>query len=233
MAAVCAFCKSRRVIPDKLSQFLAADGGVLSTFLILRQLFPPATRDMLFPDRPTCETTLGLPRMLADEIADDVAHLDPINQVSLLEMRTYLGNMLLRDGDFMTMAHGLEARVPMLDRRLVDFVARVPGRQKMDRRLPKALLLRAMGGSLPRMIYERPKQGFTFPWDVWLRGRLRPRLEECFESRALCESAGLAWPACRDLWQAFLERRPGLSWSRAWGLFVLLDWCRRHGARLS
>jgi len=167
-----------------------------------------------------------------DDLIAELAPLDLVNQVSLLELRTYLENMLLRDGDSMSMAHSLELRVPMLDRRLVEFVARIPGHRKVHRRLPKPLLLEAMGGRLPRMIYERPKHGFTFPWEVWLRTTLRPELAACFESKALCESVGLEWRACQDLWRAFLERRPGLTWARIWGVFVLLDWCRRHDMRL-
>jgi asparagine synthase (glutamine-hydrolysing) len=174
----------------------------------------------------------GLPEDVAHELIDDLARLDPVNQVSLLELRTYLANMLLRDGDFMSMAHGLEVRVPLLDRRLVEFVASIPGRTKVDRQLPKPWLLRAMGNALPKMIYDRPKQGFTFPWEVWLRSTLRPELDACFASKPLCESVGLEWRACQDFWRAFLQRRPGLTWARIWGLFVLLDWCRRHGARL-
>ena len=223
----------RRAIPDKLSQFLAGDGNAFSTFLLLRQLFPPATRQRLFPSRPTGHMIHGLPEELALELIDDTAGLDDVNQVSLLELKTYLANMLLRDGDCMSMVHGLEVRVPLLDRRLVGFMAGLPGQTKVDRRLPKPWLLRAMGDALPAMIYTRPKQGFTFPWEKWLRSTLRGEVEACFTSRTLCESIGLDWRTNQDLWHAFLAGRPGLTWARIWGVFVLLDWCRRHGMRLS
>jgi asparagine synthase (glutamine-hydrolysing) len=231
-AALWSVKSRRRAIPSKLSQFLAGAGDVFSTFLLLRQLFPPATRQMLFPSRPTRGMVHGLPEGFAGELINDLAPLDPVNQVSLLELRTYLANMLLRDGDVMSMAHGLEVRLPLLDRRLVEMVAGIPGQTKVDRRRPKPWLLGAMGSALPRMIYDRPKQGFTFPWEVWLRSCLRPELEACLGSKLLCESIGLDWHACQHLWRAFLGRRPGLTWSRIWGVFVLLDWCRRHGVRL-
>lgn len=223
----------RRAIPDKLSQFLAGDGSALSTFLLLRQLFPPSTRQELFAARPSEETDRGLPLALSDELTLGLSALDPINQVSLLETRTYLANMLLRDGDFMSMAHGLEVRVPMLDRSLVDFMAAIPGRYKVDRVLPKPLLIRAMGDLLPSVIYERPKQGFTFPWEMWLRGALRSRVATCLESGELERAAGLEPAVCRRLWNAFLEGRPGLTWARIWALFVLLDWCHRHQMRVN
>jgi asparagine synthase (glutamine-hydrolysing) len=126
----------------------------------------------------------------------------------------------------------LEVRVPLLDRRLVEFVVDLPGQTKLDRRVPKPWLLRAMGDALPTMIYTRPKQGFTFPWEAWLRSTLRAEVEACLNSRALCESVGLDWRICQELWRAFLDQRPGLTWARIWGVFVLLDWCRRHRMRL-
>jgi len=230
-ASLWSAARRRHTIPDKLSQFLAGDGDAFSTFLLLRQLFPPATRQALFPGRPTREMVHGLPAELARELIDAIAGLDNVNQVSFLELRTYLANMLLRDGDCMSMAHGLEVRVPMLDRRLVEFMAGIPGQTKVDQRLPKPWLLRAMGDTLPTMIYTRPKQGFTFPWEAWLRSTLRAEVEACFSSRPLCESIGLDWRACQDLWRAFLAGRAGLTWARIWGVFVLLDWCRRHGMR--
>lgn len=230
-AGLQAFRSRRRVIPDKLSEFLAGEGDVLSTFLLLRELFPGKTREALFPAGPI-GTVRGLPRTVADELAVDIRLLDPVNQVSCLEMKTYLANMLLRDGDVMSMAHGLELRVPFLDRRLVEFVARIPGRQKLGVSPPKPWLVRAMGDALPRAIWSRPKQGFTLPWEDWLRGRLREQAAARLESRSLCESVGLDWHAAQSLWKAFLVRRPGMSWSRIWGIFVLLEWCSRHRVKL-
>ena len=118
-----------------------------------------------------------MPPDLSEELRGAVVRLDPLNAVSLLELRTFLPNTMLRDGDVMSMAHALEVRVPFLDQRVVELVASVPGRQKAAAGLPKPLLLRAMCQQIPRGVYERPKQGFTFPWERWLRGALRPLLD--------------------------------------------------------
>jgi asparagine synthase (glutamine-hydrolysing) len=85
-----------------------------------------------------------------------------------------------------------------------------------------------MGEALPRQIWDRPKQGFTFPWEDWLRGRLRAEVTERLQARASSDAAGLNGRATERLWQAFLARRPGLTWSRVWGLYVLTDWCDRN-----
>ena len=101
--------------------------------------------------------------------------LDPFNQVSLFELSAYLRHMLLRDADVFSMAHGLEVRVPLLDHRLVELVAQMPGSFKQRDARPKPLLLDAVGPRLPALAWARGKQGFTFPWDGWLRGPLRQR----------------------------------------------------------
>ncbi len=106
--------------------------------------------------------------------------LDPVNRVSYLEARCYMLNTLLRDSDFMSMAHGLEVRVPFIDHQLARALFAVPGSRKLDARTPKALLVRALGGQLPDEIVHRPKRGFTLPFEHWLRDALRPVLEESF-----------------------------------------------------
>lgn len=219
----------RSLIPSKVSQLLQSDGDVLTTYLILRQLYPPSTRRALFPAGEGVCTEGGQPRSLAEELHAGMMALDPINKVSFLECRTYLANMLLRDGDVMSMAHSLEVRVPFLDRRLVDFVARIPGPQKVDSSVPKPLLVRAMEDLLPPSIYGRPKQGFTFPWEHWLRHQLRSYVAHMLDSPEAGVSIGLAPRVCQRFWHAFLAGEPGITWSRVWGLYVLLQWSQRWG----
>jgi asparagine synthase (glutamine-hydrolysing) len=129
------------------------------------------------------------------------------------EFSHYLGNQLLRDADVMSMAHSVEARVPYLDHRLVEHVLALPRGFKLDRARPKPLLLDALGGGLPRAVWDRPKMGFTFPMDHWMR-------ERAGELRALCvESKRLERGAVESVWDAFGRRR--VHWSRPWAVYVL------------
>lgn len=216
----------RRALPDKFGQFLGGSGGVIETTLLLRQLFPPATVRQLLPREQ--HLSLGLPEELEAEFRCGTTDLDPVNAVSLLELRGYLGQTLLRDGDAMSMAHGLEVRVPYLDRRVVDYVAALPGAMKLEAGRPKPLLLDAAKGGVPEGIWARPKQGFTFPWEEWLRGPLKPLGEETFSDRSTLEHLGLDASKARALWDAFLVRRPGISWSRVWALIALREWTVRQ-----
>ncbi len=222
----------RRAMPDKIGQFLAGGGEGFGTYLLLRQLFPPAVRRSLFPAGGGGASPEGLPIAAAAALQEAAASLDPVNLVSFLELRTYLANMLLRDGDFMSMAHSLEVRVPFLDRRVVEHVARLPGTWKVGRSLPKPLLLQALRDRLPPMIYRRQKQGFTFPWPRWLRQELRPLAEGALSDRQAYADLGLDPEAVGKLWRSFLAGAPGLSWSRIWSLIVLREWARRQRAKL-
>lgn len=229
-AAWTAARRRRRPLPDKIGQWLSEDGGPLEIYLLLRQVFAPETRRVLFPSGSGA--ALALPAELEAELREGAEGLDPIDAVSFFELRGYMGQMLLRDGDVMSMAHGLEVRVPFLDRRVVDFVAALPGSMKMERGRPKPLLLDAAGPAVPESVWARPKQGFTFPWEEWLRGPLRPMGDEAMNDAAVLRGLSLDPREVRRLWDAFQARRPGLSWSRVWSLIALREWAARQSVSL-
>jgi asparagine synthase (glutamine-hydrolysing) len=94
--------------------------------------------------------------------------LDPVAQISRLELRGYLANTLLRDTDAVTMHHGLELRVPFLDHNLVDLLLRLPSAYKVSPGRTKPLLVDAMAAHLPAAIQQVPKRGFELPLGRWL-----------------------------------------------------------------
>lgn len=209
---------------SKLGQLARSDPDPLATYLTFRQLFSPRTRDRLLWDRRDSGVVNGVPSQVVEELRAEIAGLDSFGCLSVLESRLFLANMLLRDGDFMSMAHGLEVRVPFLDHRIVEFVFGVATAMKSARAVPKPLLVRAMGDLLPKEIWQRPKMGFFFPWDLWLRRRLRPQIEDLLNSVPADNALGLHMANCRSVWDRFLARAPGVTWTRAWAIYVLLSW---------
>jgi asparagine synthase (glutamine-hydrolysing) len=148
--------------------------------------------------------------------------------VSYAEARTYMHDVLLRDTDQMSMAHALEVRVPLLDHVLVEYVMGLPDHCKLNGGTPKALLVESLTGLLPPETVHRPKQGFTLPFAVWMRGALK---EFCAArlSRERIGDRGLFDPAeVQRLWQAFLKGSRQVSWSRLWVLVVLEEWLERN-----
>jgi asparagine synthase (glutamine-hydrolysing) len=94
------------------------------------------------------------------------------------DVKTTLVSEMLTKVDRMTMAHGLEARVPFLDHHLVEWAFTVPGRHKFGEGGGKRLVKRAMEPLLPQEILYRPKQGFNVPLKVWLRDELREFIQD-------------------------------------------------------
>jgi asparagine synthase (glutamine-hydrolysing) len=89
------------------------------------------------------------------------------------DFRTYLPDDLMVKVDIASMAHGLEARSPLLDHHLVEWAVGLPERVRMARGVPKALFKSAMAAYLPTELLHRPKMGFNCPIDHWFRNELK------------------------------------------------------------
>ena len=148
-----------------------------------------------------------------------------LGKVSISEISTYMQNVLLRDSDSMSMAHALEVRVPFLDHKLVEFVLQVEDGFKL-KSSPKALLTESLGDLIPNEIIHRPKMGFVFPWEHWLRGDLKDFAEENLKS--LAGHGFFNDQKLMGIWKDFLNKKPGINWSRIWSLVVLGYWIRVH-----
>lgn len=97
----------------------------------------------------------------------DISYLTAPNQASWLETNMYMQNQLLRDADTMSMTHGLEIRVPFLDKEMVQLAFMIESDVKYSGKFGKQLLVDAFKDSLPESIWNRPKMGFFFPFKEW------------------------------------------------------------------
>ncbi len=105
------------------------------------------------------------------------AHLDALSRYQYADTRVSLPDDMLTKVDRMSMAHSLEARVPLLDVGLVEFAFRLPGALKMPRLKLKHFLRQTMRDILPPEILRQPKRGFNAPMSRWLKTDLRPLVE--------------------------------------------------------
>ncbi|MCB1023661.1 MAG: asparagine synthase (glutamine-hydrolyzing) [Acidobacteria bacterium] len=111
------------------------------------------------------------------DIAQGVATGDPIDNLLYLDSKTYLPGDILTKVDRMSMAASLEARVPLLDQELIDFVTRrIPARFKLKGRETKYIFKKALEGIVPGEILYREKQGFGVPINEWINDQLRTRI---------------------------------------------------------
>ncbi len=119
--------------------------------------------------------------------------------MSLLELSCYMRNQLLRDSDVMSMASGLELRVPLVDRVLVEAIAGIPSNIRLAP--GKQLLIQAVP-ELPICVLNRPKRGFFFPFEEWMAGEWRDYFPE-----VECD-----------------KNIPLKPWYRRWSLSILQHW---------
>jgi asparagine synthase (glutamine-hydrolysing) len=110
----------------------------------------------------------------------------PLSLAQYLDMKVYLPGDILTKVDRASMAHALEVRVPLLDHHFVEWTASLPPNLKLRRGIGKYIFKKAFESRLSKRILYRHKMGFDIPLADWLRGPLRPRLNQCvLESRLL------------------------------------------------
>ena len=202
-------------------------------YFFTRVLFPPGKLEQIIeprfrpstigPDGVTLEPTwLGWLQRAADE----ARKLEPVAGISWLEMRSYMASTLLRDTDSMSMAQSLEVRVPMLDTPLMEFVNALPDAARRRPGMQKALLVEAVRDLLLGEILGQKKRTFTLPWEEWLRGPLRKKIEASFANPAAALTPVLRSGGVQSVWNDFLAGKT--TWSRPWSLYVLNEWCHKH-----
>ena len=207
---------------EKLAALISENGRLLHPYFLSRMLFLPTQRERLLDQALRTASQVAFAQ--AKHIVRTAESLDPINRVSYFESRCYMQNTLLRDADCMSMAHGLEVRVPLLDHKLSEFLFTLPGSWKLDGRTPKPLLVNATAGALPDTIVRRCKRGFTLPLERWLRDEMRGEVENALRSAPKGPLVGFLRPAAiQDVWNRFMAGKT--SWSRPWSLYVLQKWC--------
>jgi asparagine synthase (glutamine-hydrolysing) len=108
--------------------------------------------------------------------------LSPLRRILYFDQTSWLPDNLLERGDRMTMAASIEARVPFLDHKLVEFVSTLPDHWRVDELRRKRVLRQAARSILPRSIRKRKKVGFRVPVDQWFAGGLRDYLYDHLRS---------------------------------------------------
>jgi len=139
--------------------------NTVGKYLFLRGFFTPDDIACLL-DITVKEVDGVLKRMQISVIPND---LEPEEEASWIESNLYMQNQLLKDTDSMSMQHGVEVRVPYLDQDLIDLVQSLPNTIKYKTTKPKGLLIDSFINLIPRKIWDRPKMGFTFPFQYWLQ----------------------------------------------------------------
>ena len=208
---------------DRIKQLLQTDDlSIDECYPIFRQVLSPRMISKL-TTHPLSKTNLVSHQLQKQETA--IKKFPFLSQVSIAEYLGYTQHTLLKDTDQMSMAVTLEVREPYFDHELVEFVLGIPDKWKYPT-YPKSLLVESLGDLLPGEIVHRKKQGFLFPWNVWMKGELRNFCEE--RLNRISDRSFIRSEALKQRWQQFLKGDPSVRWMELW-LFVILEhWMERN-----
>ncbi len=201
---------------------LDGDERIASYFLWMRE---EEVRRLYTEDvRVTLDGTAAWAPLLAF-LAPLPERVEPLERMLALEQRFFLGDHNLIYTDKMSMAVGVEVRVPFLDLELIQLAARIPVHFKQRGRTGKWVLKQAMASDLPAEVIHRPKTGFGAPLRRWLKGELRPLLNDVLSPESL-KRRGLFDPvAVQELLRAHDSGRLDAAYTLL-ALVCVELWCR-------
>ncbi len=151
--------------------------------------------------------------------------LPVLSQVSVADLMGYTQHTLLKDTDQMSMAAALEVREPFFDTDLIEYVLGIPDKMKQPL-YPKSLLVESVKPLLPDEVVFRKKQGFVFPWNVWLKNELSNFCEQ--KIHALAKRSFINGDNLIQYWKSF-QKKSEIRWMDIWLFVVLEHWLEKNG----
>lgn len=198
--------------------------NLASSYFASRTLFSWPHILKLLALKSTDQRDQSLWRKRESDLNESAKSMASIDRISYFELQTYMLSTLLRDSDQMSMAVGLELRVPLIDHKLVERVFPVGEIAKIGQEGNKQLLFDALRAILPVDMLRRRKMGFNLPLRKWLMEDLEVSMAAIFNSRQV--SGPWERKVFQCVWQNF--RTGKVSWSRAFSLFILERWLQKN-----
>ena len=154
---------------------------------------------------------------------------ETINDILLTDMLVVLPNDMLTKVDMMSMAQGLEVRVPFLDYTVVDYLFSLPDSYKINPQLRKRILQDAFKDILPSELYNRPKKGFEVPLLKWFRKEMRSLIMDDLLSEKFIEQQNIFdYNEIKKLKAQLFSSNPGDVHARIWALIVFQWWWKKY-----
>ncbi|MBR9999686.1 MAG: asparagine synthase (glutamine-hydrolyzing) [Cyclobacteriaceae bacterium] len=163
------------------------------------------------------------------EIISGIADKFDMNEILSADIRLVLPNDMLHKVDLMSMAFGLEVRVPFLDHRLVEAAMGLPAEYKINRKQQKIILRELLADYIPGKLAQRPKHGFEVPLLSWFRKELKNTIRQDLLSPDFVREQGIFDPgAVSRLTSKLFSSDPGDSHAHIWALIVFQSWWKKY-----
>ena len=185
-----------------------------------RKLYSEATQNKM-------NGSFALGEKLYRQIAGSSGDGDQIDNLLYLDSKTYLPGDILTKVDRMSMASSLEARSPLLDHKLIEYVTRIPSHLKLKGNQTKYIFKKAVSGFVPPEILHREKQGFGVPINEWINLQLKDRIRETLADRRTLERGYFDAKYIRLLLDEHARGRRDHSYP-LWTLWMLELWHRKY-----
>ncbi len=210
---------------QKMNRFLDEYGSFLKKYARIRMELYESEKRSLYSETFSAQLNGADTNKIYERYYRNLPNgVDALNKVSYLDLKTHLGDILMRDVDVMSMAFSLETRVPLIDHKLVEFASGIPASLKLKNGKTKHIFIESIRDLLPAEVVSRKKLGFNFPFAIWLRKDLYP-LVDFVLSREHVEARGFfRYPEVEKLKRIFL--RSNITYRRVWGLVLLELWLR-------
>lgn len=196
-------------------------------YLDSMSIFSELNRELLYSAE--FKRRLGDNRQTAQLFGDlgrNVKTAEPIDKLLYIDSKTYLPGDILTKVDRMSMAVSLEVRVPLLDHKLIEFMARAPAALKLAGYETKYLLKQAVKDLVPAEILTRPKQGFGVPVQEWINKQLRGRIRDILTPSRM-KQRGYLEPDYVEVLLDEHERGRRDHSMAVWALFMFELWHRK------
>ncbi len=210
------FLSSKNNKTARIKELILSKNLSIDTFYpLVRQVFSKKEIESILKDQVQASVNSPL----------STSHFPLLSQFSIAELTGYTHHTLLKDTDQFSMAVSLEVREPFFDHELIEYVLQIPDNIKYPN-YAKQLLVESLGDLLPNEIVHRKKQGFVFPWEVWMKNELK---EFCETNIAhLYNYNFLNSNYIEKNWNDFLKGTPKSRWSNTWLFVILGHWLHKN-----
>jgi asparagine synthase (glutamine-hydrolysing) len=218
------------LLPEKLRNFAVGDRAYKMASIIgsknETEMYRALVSDWFEPEKLVLNSKEPLLDSMDESGSLQLA--DYRNEMMFLDSMNYLPGDILTKVDRATMAVSLEARVPFLDPKVIEFSSRVPMDMKVRNGKGKWILRQLLSRYVPDSLVNRPKMGFGVPIDSWLRGPLRGWAEDLLDEQKLKEQGYLNSTLVQQTWQEHISGKRNWQ-NQLWDVLMFQAWQSHWG----